>query len=132
MSEHGPPTGPDDAASTVRLPTGSIKISRSGVGITLQTGTLVALLGIGWEAKGALEENFERLDTIEMRFEQKTDAIEKAMGQLEIKVASAQVSAEQLVQLQLANADLRGELTAALQRIAALERTVDRDERRTP
>ncbi len=123
MSDHHIPPPAPGAEETHRLTRapGAIHVTRSGIGISLQTGTLITLLGLGWQAKGALDENFRRLDSIEVRFEQKTEAIEKAMGQLELKVATAQVSAEQLVQLQIANANLRGDLTAALQRIKVLE-----------
>ena len=129
-SANSPPGPEPDPGSTIRLGNAAIKVNRSSVGITLQTSTLLALLGIGWNAKGALEEQLARLDAIEAEVERRYDELDKSVLDLQTRVSLAQASAEQLVQLQVANAQLRGEVVAAEQRLDALERLVERLDRK--
>lgn len=126
-------------SQSLRVGNATLRVSKQSVGITLQTSTLLALLGIGWQAKNGYEEQMRQTEQtrieLERRYDDVSRSIEELNGkvrsidELNGKVAAAAVTAQQLVQVQLELGVLRSTAATLERHVEDIERTVERQSR---
>ena len=64
-----------------------VSVGRQKIGLTLQGGTLLALLAIGQQAKAAFDEQFAQLEQTRLQFEARSHELAEQVADLDASVA---------------------------------------------
>lgn len=116
-----PPDGADDASQTLRLGNGAIRISRQGIGISLQTGTLLTLLGFGWQAMKAMDDQLEEVERTRTEFDARHAEVENELREINGKLQSNVVGVEQVIGMKVEVSNLRANVTELQRKVDDLE-----------